>query len=108
MTRKKSSTSAEIAEQIGTAWLSERWLELIADVQRDIADILSVFDPMWSENVFNMLRDAIIRKDRSAVEDALAMIYDFTINASEAREKLLDLRAAIKSVPEVYDGGDTE
>lgn len=109
MARRKTDKATDIVDQIALAWLSERWLKLVADTQRDVAELLSDFDVMWQHNAFAQLRDAIIEQDQAAVDEVLdEKMHRFNTSMTDVREKLLDLRAVIKSVPEVYGGNGND
>lgn len=101
--------TSQIVDEIAVTWLSERWLKLIAETQRDIAELLSDFDPMWTGNVFAELREAIVDKEPEKVDMILIdKIGQFNSRMSDACKKMLDLRAVIMSVPEAYGGNGAE
>ena len=104
---KRTRNDIEILDELVARRLTERWVELIADVQRDVAELLSDFDPMWSGNIFATLQEALIHKDCETVQNVLDRMYEFKDGLSGVIESLLDLRAAIKPFPEMY-GGDND
>ena len=94
----------EIEEVVGPAWLRKRIIELIYDRQRDIVEIISQVHPMYSDNLFRRLRDAV--SENGDVEQVLREIKILSDDIpQEVREKLLDIVAILSAFSDVL-GGD--
>jgi hypothetical protein len=109
MVPRKRRQIDTVINQIGAAWLSARWVALIRKTQREVAELLAELDPISGGNIFEELIDAVERKQPNEVHAHLDEIYHLTNGKlSKAREKLLDLRAIVAGVPEVYGGNGND
>lgn len=99
---QKNLTS--ILDNLGSAWLAERLIELIDDKHRLVVDDLSQIDPMFNDNLFQLLRTAIIEKRAADVENVLAQFRDFDDAILRTREVLREVKVLVSAFPEVWGG----
>jgi NAD(P)H-hydrate repair Nnr-like enzyme with NAD(P)H-hydrate dehydratase domain len=107
MAKKKTQLDAMV-DEIGTAWMVDRLIELIDDWHREIASGLADVDPLYSGNLFKALRDAVLTHDPAEVRRIVAEMEAFDAVLSHAREIMRETRSVVSAFPEVYGGKNGE
>jgi len=91
-----------VIDNLGTAWLTRRLVQLIDEKHRELVDDLSDIDPLFRGNLFKSLRDAIQNKQVEQVNETLEQMVELEYKMSRGREIIREMRAILSAFPEVY------
>lgn len=93
---KQSKMMDDLEAAVGPVYLKKRIIDIIYKRQRDIVDVISQVHPMYSDNLFRKLREAIIEEDGESIEKVLQEINKLSDDIpAEVQGKLLDLLAIL-------------
>lgn len=96
-----------VVDAIGAAWLRERLIEAIEKRHYLVTLSLSQVDPMYSNNLFERLKQAVRDEDAAEVDSVLEEMAEFDAALSRVRQIIRAVSAVMETLPEAY-GGNTD
>ena len=94
----------QVVDEIGTAWLRARLVEAIEKWHYQVATTLAQVDPMYSNNLFERLKQAVQDEDADEADSVKQALKKFDVDLSQAQEIIRAVVAVMETLPEAYGG----